>query len=150
MQNQLMKSKRQILQRLKTMLLIWTYTSVPVQCALNPEQGNPGCDRVTKEEFGKLSCVIKTIYPSEIPNKQAVELWFAAIANIPYETANAAFADWITHNHFAPKPSDFIDFAANSTSEVLIDEHYCAKVQRYINAVERKELSEPETETGSI
>lgn len=97
---------------------------------------------MTKREFGLLSSAIKTIYPSELPNSVAMDLWYQTLSFIPYDVAVAAFAEWIKHSHFAPKPSDFIDFAAKSISETLTDDQYFAKVKQYITAVEKKELPE--------
>ena len=98
---------------------------------------------MTKDEFGKLSSVIKTIYPSELPNKAAIAIWYKLLSNIPYHIAIAAFEDWAKHNHFPPKPADFISFAEKISLEFLeSEEQYYEKVQRYLENHSRKELTE--------
>jgi hypothetical protein len=63
-----------------------------------------------KAEFGKWAAALKTYYPREeklIPNKEAMELWFAQLGDIPYDVATIALNKWVVTEKWSPSIAEF-------------------------------------------
>lgn len=59
---------------------------------------------MTKDEFMILASAIRTYYPKEniLPNKQALELWYRELKDIPYEVAEVALREHVHTSNFSP------------------------------------------------
>ena len=62
-------------------------------------------------EFGKFAAALRTYYSREniLPNKQAMELWFRQLQDIPYEAAEAILSKWVATNKWSPSIADIRD-----------------------------------------
>lgn len=60
------------------------------------------------QEFGKFAAALRTYYSREniLPNKQAMELWFRQLQDIPYEAAEAILSKWVATNKWSPSIAD--------------------------------------------
>lgn len=74
---------------------------------------------MTKEEFVKIADAIKTYYPSEkiLPNKQAMQLWYWELEDLPYETAVISLRMHVSTNRFPPTIADLRKGAAQMSGE---------------------------------
>lgn len=63
---------------------------------------------MTKEEFAVFASALKTYYPREalFPNKQALELWYLQLSDIPYNVAENVLNSWVALNKYSPAISD--------------------------------------------
>lgn len=70
---------------------------------------------MTSGEFNKIAKGLKAVYtkPEFIPDNFAMEVWYRALADIPYELASAAVQQYIATQHFEPKPADIREIAAS-------------------------------------
>ena len=61
-----------------------------------------------KVEFLKIAEAIKTAYPKEnlIPNKEAMQLWYAMLKDLDYKTVQAAVKAYIATKRFPPTIAD--------------------------------------------
>lgn len=68
-----------------------------------------------KREFGLFASAIRTFYPREqiLPNKEAMELWFRELQDIPYPVAEAALRKWVSTNKWSPSIADIRELSAN-------------------------------------
>lgn len=67
-----------------------------------------------KREFGLLASAMQTYYPKEniLPNKQAMELWYRELQDIPYEVAEAGLRKWVSTNKWSPSISEIREMAS--------------------------------------
>lgn len=93
-----------------------------------------------KKEFSVLAAAIRTLYPNEIPNHAAMDLWYSLLSDLSYESANYALYNWAKTNHFPPKPADIIFGAESYNFEVYLAQNYNNSVQKYIEMQDRKKL----------
>lgn len=63
------------------------------------------------QEFGNFAAALRTYYSREniLPNKQAMELWFRQLQDIPYEAAEAILSKWVATNKWSPSIADIRD-----------------------------------------
>ena len=68
-----------------------------------------------KQEFATLAMAIRTYYPKEniLPNKEAMQLWFRELNDIPYQVAEAALRKWVSTNKWSPSIAEIREAAAN-------------------------------------
>lgn len=69
---------------------------------------------MTRDEFRKFAMALKTYYPREqlLPNREAMELWYRELADIPYTVAEAALRKYVSTNKFSPTIADIREMAA--------------------------------------
>lgn len=70
---------------------------------------------MTLQEFGKFVMALRTYYPREkiLPNKEAMELWFRQIEDIPYPVAEAGLQKWVSTEKWSPTIADIREMAAD-------------------------------------
>lgn len=63
------------------------------------------------QEFGNFAAALRTYYSREniLPNKQAMELWFRQLQDIPYDVAEAILSKWVATNKWSPSIADIRD-----------------------------------------
>lgn len=68
-----------------------------------------------KREFGLFASAIRTYYPREqiLPNKEAMELWFRELQDIPFPVAEAVLRKWVSTNKWSPSIADIRELSAN-------------------------------------
>ena len=71
-----------------------------------------------KKEFSMFAMAIRTYYPKEniLPNKEAMELWFQELHDIPYDIATVALRKWVSTQKWSPSISEIREMATNVTS----------------------------------
>lgn len=59
---------------------------------------------MTRNEFAKIVDAIKTFYPSDkvLPNKQAIQLWYQELSDVPYELAVMSLRKHVSTCKFPP------------------------------------------------
>lgn len=69
---------------------------------------------MNRDEFGLFASALKTYYPKEqlLPNKQAMELWYRELCDIPYRVAEAALRKWVAVSKWSPSIADIREQAA--------------------------------------
>lgn len=69
---------------------------------------------MTKHEFAIFASALRTFYPREnlLPNRQAMELWFNQLSDIPYEIAEASLQRWVSVNKWSPSIAEIRETAA--------------------------------------
>lgn len=57
---------------------------------------------------------LRTFYPKEniLPNKEAMELWYEELEDIPYEMACTVLHKWVAMNKWSPSIADIREMAA--------------------------------------
>ena len=76
---------------------------------------------MTKNEFAIFAAALKTYYSKEdklLPNKQAMELWFEQLSDIPYIVAETALKKWVATNKWSPSIAEIREAA----TEIAIGE----------------------------
>lgn len=70
---------------------------------------------MTKKEFATFAAALKTYYPKEqlLPNKEAMELWFRQLQDIPYIVAEAALNKWVATQKWSPTIAEIREMAAS-------------------------------------
>lgn len=70
---------------------------------------------MTEKEFSMLAMAIRTYYSKEkiLANQQAMELWYQALKDIPYDVAQATLTKWVATNQWSPT---IADLRANAVS----------------------------------
>lgn len=70
---------------------------------------------MTKDEFALFASALKTYYPREdlFPNKQALELWFRQLEDIPYNVACNVLNSWVSLNRYSPSIADIRENSVN-------------------------------------
>lgn len=68
-----------------------------------------------KNEFATFAMALKTYYPKEnlLPNKQALDLWFFQLQDIPYQVAEIALNKWVSLNKWSPSIADIREMATS-------------------------------------
>lgn len=63
---------------------------------------------MTKSEFGKFAAALKTYYPREqlLPNREALELWYNQLSDLPYDLAEIALQKWVATEKWSPSISE--------------------------------------------
>ena len=63
---------------------------------------------MTKIEFGKFAMALKTYYPKEtlLVSDVAMDLWYEALRDIEYRTAELVLLAWVANNRWSPTISD--------------------------------------------
>lgn len=76
-----------------------------------------------RKEFGLLASAMRTYYPKEsiLPNKEAMELWFRELQDIPYPVAEAALRKWVATEKWSPTIAEIRATAANVSNGRLPD-----------------------------
>ena len=71
--------------------------------------------QLEKQEFATLAMAIRTYYPKEniLPNKEAMQLWFRELQDIPFAVAEAALRKWVSTNKWSPSIAEIREIAAN-------------------------------------
>lgn len=66
------------------------------------------------KEFGSFAAALKTYYPKDnlLPNEQAIELWYAALRDLPYEVASNALMILVQSSKFPPSIAEIREAAA--------------------------------------
>lgn len=69
---------------------------------------------MTIQEFMIFTAALKTYYAREnlLPNKQAVELWFEQLEDIPLHLAEMVLKQWVAINKWSPTIADIREQAA--------------------------------------
>lgn len=69
---------------------------------------------MNKEQFATLVAALRTYYPREtiLPNKQAAELWYMELKDLPYEVAMMALREHVHTNKWSPSISELREKAA--------------------------------------
>lgn len=64
-------------------------------------------------EFAIFAMALKTYYPREtlLPNKQAMELWFQELQDLPYDVASLALRKWVSTQKWSPSIADLRETA---------------------------------------
>ena len=67
-----------------------------------------------KKEFGLLASALRTYYPKEniLPNKEAMQLWYRELHDIPFPVAEAALRKWVSTNKWSPSIAEIREMAA--------------------------------------
>ena len=70
---------------------------------------------MTRDEFSKFAMALKTYYPREtlLPNKEAIELWYLQLQDIPYTVASASLNKWVALNKWSPSIADLRETASS-------------------------------------
>lgn len=63
---------------------------------------------MTRDEFKILVKGMKAVYAQStfIPDKDAFEMWFALLCDLPYKTANIAIQKYMLTEKFPPTPAE--------------------------------------------
>lgn len=66
------------------------------------------------KEFGRFAAALKTYYPKDnlLPNEQAIELWYKALGDLPYEVASNALMILVQSSKFPPSIAEIREAAA--------------------------------------
>lgn len=91
-----------------------------------------------KHEFATLAMAIRTYYPKEniLPNKEAMQLWFRELHDIPYNVAEAALRKWVSTNKWSPSIAELRETAANVQNGDIPEwgeawEQVCLAIRKY-------------------
>lgn len=76
-----------------------------------------------RKQFAMVAAALQTYYPREnlLSTKQALELWFAQLQDIPYEVAEMALNRWVATEKWPPTIADIREQAANIAAGDLED-----------------------------
>lgn len=63
---------------------------------------------MNKKEFAAFAMALQTYFPREqlLPNKQAMELWYRQLKDIPLQIAEMALQKWVATNKWSPSISE--------------------------------------------
>ena len=69
---------------------------------------------MNKTEFGIFASALRTYYPREalLPNKEAMELWYRELQDIPYPVAEASLRKWVSTNKWSPSIAEIREMTA--------------------------------------
>ena len=78
---------------------------------------------MTREEFAKWAMAMRSYYPNQnlLPTKQATELWFRQLEDIPYNVAVLSLNRWVATNKWAPTIADVREATAECINEPIPD-----------------------------
>lgn len=67
-----------------------------------------------KQEFGIFASALRTYFPREqiLPNKEAMELWYQELQDIPQETAITCLRKWVSLNKWSPSIAEIREMCA--------------------------------------
>lgn len=67
-----------------------------------------------KQEFATLAMALRTYYPKEgiLPNKEAMQLWYKELQDIPYTVAELALRKWVATNKWSPSIAELREMTA--------------------------------------
>ena len=76
-----------------------------------------------QKEFGQFVMALRTYYPREkiLPNKEAMELWFRQLEDIPYSVAEAGLQKWVAIEKWSPSIADIRQMATSVTEGEVQD-----------------------------
>lgn len=74
-----------------------------------------GGEEMEREEFRILAKAMKAIYAQAtfLPDKDALEIWFSLLKDIPYEIANMALQKYMLTNKFPPTIAEIRELATS-------------------------------------
>ena len=91
-----------------------------------------------KNEFGMFASAIRTFYPKEqiLPNKEAMQLWYRELCDIPFDVAEAALRKWVSTQKWSPSIAEIREMAAEVAHGEALDwteawEKTCYAIRRY-------------------
>lgn len=69
---------------------------------------------MNKAEFKIFADAIRTYYSKEniLPNPQAMELWYRALCDIPYQVAEIVLQKWVATNKWSPSIAEIREMCA--------------------------------------
>lgn len=72
-----------------------------------------GVKKMNKQEFGKITLALSSYYPTAtiVPTKEAFELWYNQLKDIPYEIAELSVNKWVATNKWPPTIADIREMA---------------------------------------
>ena len=93
---------------------------------------------MNKEEFATLTAALRTYYPREtiLPNKQAAELWYMELNDLPYEVAMIALREHVHTSKWSPSISELREKAAEIQNGKAAD--WGDGWQKTLEAIRRK------------
>lgn len=67
-----------------------------------------------KTEFATFAMALRTYYPKEsiLPNKEAVQLWYRELQDIPFPVAEAVLRKWVSTEKWSPSIAEIREQAA--------------------------------------
>lgn len=70
---------------------------------------------MNKNEFAKLVATMRLCYQKEniLSSKEALEVWYRFLGDIPYKVAELALYKWVSENKWSPTISDIREMATN-------------------------------------
>lgn len=85
--------------------------------------GRKGIEKMEKKEFAVFVSALRTYYPKEniLPNQQAMELWYAQLADIPYKVAEVSLQKWVSLNKWSPSIAEIREMATTVTCGSIPD-----------------------------
>lgn len=79
---------------------------------------------MTKQEFALLASAMRSYFPKEdklLPTREAMELWYRELQDIPFPVAEAALRKWVATNKWSPSISEIREMAADVTTGDIPD-----------------------------
>lgn len=75
---------------------------------------------MTKKEFSILASAMRTFFPKDnlLPNKEAMELWYGMLSDIPYASAEAALKKHVATSKWPPTIADIRQNVTEITTEM--------------------------------
>lgn len=75
---------------------------------------------MTREEFGKVVAVLKTVYGEEqfIKTQYSFDVWYELLKDLSYKDCMTAAQKYMQTEHFAPKPADLRKVIADGKEPV--------------------------------
>ena len=69
---------------------------------------------MTLDEFANIAAAIRTCYSKEkiLANRQAMELWYGLLKDIPYDVAQQVVNEWMSTEKWSPTIADIREMAA--------------------------------------
>ena len=76
-----------------------------------------------EKQFATFAMALRTYYPKEnlLPTKQAMELWFSQLSDIPYEVAQVGLQKWVAPNKWSPTIAEIREMASSVTHGEIPD-----------------------------
>ena len=78
---------------------------------------------MNNKEFSVFANLLRTAYPKEkiLPNREAVELWYRLLADIPYQAADLFLQRWVATHPFSPAISEIREGVASLSGRSVPD-----------------------------
>ena len=79
---------------------------------------------MTVNEFAQLTAAIKTYFPRDnvLPTEEAMDLWYAELKDLDYESASMGLRRYVATSRFAPAIADIREHAADYNEPDLPNE----------------------------